>query len=208
TRFVNSLGASGYRSYKAERYEIKIDFAQVGASYQPGHAHADALSFVLYEKDVPLFVEQGTSTYQKGKRRNLERSTEAHNTVVVNGMNQSEVWDGFRVGRRAKTIIHEDTSGIYEASHDGYKKYGILHKRRFLFDKKEIQLFDYLSKKGEGIFYLHIHPSRTLLKIGENRFSIDGDILISIEGAKSIDVEDYNYAESYNQYQSAKRLLV
>src|SRR5690606_2615686 len=202
------LGVSGYRSFKNDVYEIKIDFAQLGASYQPGHAHADALSFILYYKDEPLFVEQGTSTYQIGERRNLERSTEAHNTIVVNGENQSEVWGGFRVGRRARTTVHEESSSTYKASHDGYKKYGIIHDRKFILDKRKMQVIDKLSQKGDAMFYLHIHPNRTLSKINECQFSIDGNIVISIEGAAAIGIQDYDYAEEYNQYKSAKRLAV
>jgi uncharacterized heparinase superfamily protein len=123
----SSLSDSGYRSYKGDRYEVKMDLAQIGASYQPGHAHADALSFILYYKDKPIFVEQGTSTYQIGARRDLERSTQAHNTVVVNGENQSQVWGGFRVGKRAKTTMLRDQDGLYEASHNGYRGLGVLH---------------------------------------------------------------------------------
>src|SRR5690606_4444910 len=139
------LGESGYRSFKGGNYEIKIDFAQIGASYQPGHAHADALSFILYHDGRPLFVEQGTSTYQIGARRDLERSTEAHNTVVVNRKNQSQVWGGFRVAKRATTTIHVDQDGVYEASHDGYKKIGIRHKRKFVFEDNSFAIADELS---------------------------------------------------------------
>lgn len=203
-----ALGVSGYRSFKNDVYEIKIDFAQLGASYQPGHAHADALSFILYYKGEPLFVEQGTSTYQIGERRNLERSTEAHNTIVVNGENQSEVWGGFRVGRRARTTIHEESSRIYKGTHDGYKRYGIIHERKFILDTRQIQVIDKLSQKGDATLYLHIHPNRTLSRINEYQFSIDSSIVISIEGAATISIEDYDYAEEYNQYISAKRLAV
>lgn len=203
-----SLGVSGYRSFENDLYEIKIDLAQIGASYQPGHAHADSLSFILYYRGEPLFVEQGTSTYQIGERRNLERSTEAHNTVVVDKTNQSDVWGGFRVGNRAKTTIHQETSNSYEASHDGYKKFGIIHNRTFLFNEKEVQVMDKLSKKGNAKFYLHIHPDRILIQIDAQRFLIDDNILILIDGAISIKIEDYDYAETYNQYRSAKRLVV
>src|SRR5699024_1506252 len=42
-----SLSESGYRKKDTNHYECRVDFAQIGPSYQPGHAHADALSFVL-----------------------------------------------------------------------------------------------------------------------------------------------------------------
>lgn len=202
------LKESGYRSFAGKNYEIKVDLAQIGASYQPGHAHADALSFILYYNDNPVFVEQGTSTYQLGERRDLERSTEAHNTVVVNAINQSEVWGGFRVGRRAKTRIQVETKNGFVATHDGYKRFGIVHTRKFLVKRREVKVTDELSKPGDAKFYLHIHPDRIITRIDDRRFSIDNDIVVSLTGATSIDIEDYNYAEMYNKYQPAKRLAV
>src|SRR5690606_7448376 len=97
------LSDSGYRSFSNEAFEVKIDVAQLAVDYQPGHAHADSLSFLIYYKNKPFIVEQGTSTYQINKRRFLERSSHAHNTVTINRMNHSEVWSGFRVGNRAFT---------------------------------------------------------------------------------------------------------
>lgn len=202
------LGESGYRSFMSSVYEIKIDVAQIGASYQPGHAHADALSFILYHKGQPMFVEQGTSTYQIGTRRDLERSTEAHNTVVVDGRNQSQVWGGFRVAKRAKTTIHIDRADIIEASHDGYKSLGIRHKRQFLFKEDILSVKDELSNDGSGLFYLHLHPDRNITSIQGNTVLIDDSIAVDFKGAINIASEKYEYADTYNQYKKASRLVV
>ncbi|WP_159730229.1 alginate lyase family protein [Sphingobacterium sp. 18053] len=202
------LGESGYRSFVNENYEIKLDLGQIGASYQPGHAHADALSFILYCQGKPLFVEQGTSTYQIGARRNLERSTEAHNTVKVNNINQSDVWGGFRVGNRAKTTIHKDENTKYIASHDGYKNLGIIHTRSFIFEETEIQISDYLTKDCDAKGYVHLHPDRKFVKINDNEFIIDDVITVVFVGGNIVTIEDYEYAESYNKYQKAKRFVV
>ena len=202
------LRDSGYRSFKGDRYEVKVDTAQIGADYQPGHAHADALSFILYLNDSPLFVEQGTSTYQIGERRDLERSTQAHNTVVVAGKNQSEVWGGFRVGKRATTVITRDEASNLEAHHTGYKNLGVLHKRSFKFEPELIEIQDTLNNQVKGVFYLHLHPSRTIQNISESIFLIDEDVTIIFENALDIKVEEYSYADTYNQYFAAQRLRV
>lgn len=201
------LGESGYRSFRNDKYEIKVDFAQIGASYQPGHAHADALSFILYNDGKPLFVEQGTSTYNIGERRDLERSTEAHNTVVVNGTNQSQVWGGFRVGKRAKTTIISDEKNYIKASHDGYKKLGVIHSRSFQFEDHSIKIKDDLSADKEGVFYLHIHPDRYIEEGGKGLFIIDGVVEIQFKDAKG-SIVSYDYAESYNKYEKGQRLVV
>lgn len=202
------LGESGYRSFKNDKYEIKVDFAQIGASYQPGHAHADALSFILYHDGKPLFVEQGTSTYNIGKRRDLERSTEAHNTVVVSGTNQSQVWGGFRVAKRAKTTIHIDKERHLQGAHDGYKRWRVIHTRTFNFEDREIQIEDDLSADQKGVFYLHIHPERKVEKGDNKTYVIDNSIQVKFEGGVDVSIESYDYAESYNQYQKGQRLVV
>ena len=58
----------------------------------PAHAHADCLSFELAVDGQRTVVDTGTSTYAPGERRQYERSTRAHNTVEVDGADQSEVW--------------------------------------------------------------------------------------------------------------------
>src|SRR5699024_6640038 len=127
------LHASGYRSFKNVIYECKVDLAQIDPSYQPGHDQADALSFILYYKQKPLFVEMGTSTYEINERRAIERCTSAHNTVVVNNTDQSKVWSGFRVAQRAKTEIVEDKISYLVGKHDGYRNIGVTHTRIFEF---------------------------------------------------------------------------
>lgn len=203
------LSDSGYRTLNKEAYEIRLDFAQIAPSYQPGHAHADALSFILYHKDKPLFVEQGTSTYNIGERRSLERSTQAHNCVVVDNQNQSQVWSGFRVGKRAKTSIIKDEATRLVASHDGYKSLGVIHQRSFEFKEGRIQITDGLSNPNKtAVFYLHLHPSRKITQHLEAGFIVDESIHINFENAEDIQVESYQYADTYNEYIEAKRILV
>ena len=67
----------------------------------------------------------GTSEYGTGPERLRQRGTEAHNTLTINGLNSSEVWSGFRVGRRAYPrdlqIVQSDDDTSVTAAHDGYR---------------------------------------------------------------------------------------
>lgn len=98
------LNESSYRKIKKENYECVVDVGEVGASYIPGHAHADTFNFELYINNKPFIVDTGLSTYNTGDKRDFERSTKAHNSVEVNETNSSEVWGGFRVANRANII--------------------------------------------------------------------------------------------------------
>lgn len=204
-----SLGASGYRSFKSGYYEIKIDCAAIGASYQPGHAHADSLSFILYYQNKPLFVEQGTSTYQIGSRRNLERSTQAHNTVVVNNKNQSQVWGGFRVGKRANTRILRDEITVLEVEHDGYKSEGVNHIRRFDFSSNVINIHDFINGTNtKNVAYFHLTPRIYPVQKGEYIIFLTDEVLCEFLGATHISLEKYQYAEQFNLYQEAIRIVI
>ena len=66
------LSQSGYRKIKKENYECIVDVGEVGASYIPGHAHADTFNFELYVNNKPFIVDSGLSTYNTGKIRDSE----------------------------------------------------------------------------------------------------------------------------------------
>ncbi|MDA7664817.1 heparinase II/III family protein, partial [Akkermansiaceae bacterium] len=115
----NVLLDSGYRSLNSGNFTLFANVGSIGPSYQPGHAHADELNFELFYKGAPIIVDTSVSTYEKNDRRLLERSTRSHN-CVVSGSNSSDVWSGFRVGRRANVEIGLDDDQKLTAEHDGF----------------------------------------------------------------------------------------
>ncbi len=72
----------------------------------------------------------------------MERGTRSHNTVLVNNTDQTEVWGGFRVAQKGKNNCTEEKENVYTASHDGYKRLGVIHKRSFRFKEDEIHIED------------------------------------------------------------------
>lgn len=206
---VIPLRESGYRKFGNENYECILDAGSIAPSYQPGHSHADSFSFVLHYHHVPFIVDVGISTYEKGDIRNYERSTKAHNTVEIENENQSEVWGGFRVGRRANVKIINETDSAITASHDGYKSlFNAIHKRGFYFEPNSVRLVDVIknSKTVDGKSYLHFHPD---CKVEEKhgRFMINNVAEISFINANRTDLESYKFALGYNLYQEAKVLV-
>lgn len=156
--------ASGYSRVQNDRYTLIFDHANVGPDYLPGHAHADTLSFELSVGLQRFFVNSGTSLYGVSNERLRQRSTSAHNTVVVCEQNSSEVWSGFRVARRAYAKLlkaEQSASGVVlSASHDGYKrlKPKVIHTRTIEAKEAEIIITDKLSHHSKAIFNLHVHP--------------------------------------------------
>ena len=117
---VLALQASGYVRAARGAAVLLMDLAPIGPDYLPGHAHADTLSFELSVAGREIIVNRGTSVYGTGPRRQLERGTSAHSTVQIGNEDSSEVWAGFRVGRRARPGPIRLEGWLVEGSHDGY----------------------------------------------------------------------------------------
>jgi hypothetical protein len=204
------LNGSGHRKFTASKYECVVDVSEIGPSYQPGHGHADALSFILYAYERPLLVEMGTSTYQPGDIRNRERSTRAHNTVEVADENQSDVWGSFRVANRAEVKILTDTSLVLSAMHDGYKKkLNAIHTRSFIFGENLIVVHDDVSAPAQlpCKAFFHFFPGYHIELNGE-RLLVDNVAEFCFEGANKLGLEYYQLANGFNKYLAAIYLIV
>jgi uncharacterized heparinase superfamily protein len=167
------LEDSGYRKFALGNYEVVADAGKPMPSYQPGHSHSNMMSFCVNHKNSPFLTDTGISTYEKNARRQFERSTSAHNCVVIDQTNQSEVWGGFRVGKRAEILILKDEASVLSARHNGYlHKFKCMHEREFKFSDENITIFDLLTNKtllGTTFFYLD-HSIRIPEKKGKHFF--------------------------------------
>lgn len=161
---VKHLTSSGFIKILNENWSGILDVGDIGLDCNPGHAHADSLSFELSYKANRLFVNSGTSSYERSNLRSFQRSTAAHSTVEVNNENSSDVWDSFRVGKRARNkgvrIIDTNEQIKISSSHDGYKSLfsGHTHERQWEFTNSQFILKDVLLGKNvyaKSRFYLH-----------------------------------------------------
>jgi hypothetical protein len=203
------LTDSGYRKLVKVNYEVVVDVANIASNYQPGHLHADALQFILYKDGTPLFVDTGVSTYEKNSIRNNERSTCSHNTVVVDKRNQYDVWGGFRVGRRSKIEVIQDTEDSIEANISLY--YGGVHHRDYKFSDNQITITDTVnsSSKGSNKAHFHLDKSRVIkASTHKNKWIIDKDIHLYFENAVAVEVQKYNLAIGFNKTEIASKLVV
>ncbi len=205
------LKESGYRKRTSTSYECFMDVGNIGPDYIPGHAHADTLSFELYVNNEPFIVDLGTSTYEKNDLRLRERGTKSHNTVVVAGKDQSNVWGGFRVAERARILHLEENDAGIAASHDGYKKLGIIHHRSFQFQKNEIHIVDGLTgSPTTAMAYFHFHPSiKKIILEGNEIYCKAPEVRITFSG-KNLKLKKtfYSYAKGFNSTCKATVLQV
>ena len=196
------LGECGYRKFLNSYLEAIVDVGDIKASYQPGHSHADTFNYELRVKGKPFIVDTGISTYNKTERRQYERSTSAHNTVSIEGKDSSEVWGGFRMGKRAKVRVWKDSVDMVKASHDGFGRANS-HTRTFELKANVFEITDSVSSDKNAISYIHLTPevrieSYSLQEIKTNLATI------RLTGFKSIKVLDGQISKEYNTFQQIK----
>lgn len=199
------LESSGYRRRDVGPLTGIFDIAGIAPKYQPGHAHADSLSFVLYRNGKPWIVDTGISTYAIGPRREYERSTLAHNTVTVDDVNTAGVWSGFRVGKRPKVKLLSDSQEQLELSLS-YKSFQ--HRRNWAFSGKQILLEDKIKVREQGTQRFHLHPDIDIVEESADSLHFSNGGSISWNGIQSIQKESYDYCSGYHKYVKALCLRI
>ena len=129
-----------------EKWELFFKSGVSSPKHIAAHAHSDILSFNLFKRGKPFFIEAGTSIYEKGFIRNYERSALAHNMLQlalikrklideqINWIEPVEVWDSFRAGRKAEPLMRKsgksDNGSLWtKGSHNVYRRLGVDHQR-------------------------------------------------------------------------------
>lgn len=194
---------------EGKRYSFYMDCGNNGPDYNLGHAHADALSILLFSENKDILVDSGVFTYKPGVERNNCRSTKAHNTVEVDGENSAEVWSAFRVARRGYTSIDDYSlaNGMrIVASHNGYSKVlneSVIHKREVVIQDSILEIKDFLisQKSHNSVSRFHISPDCQIDLINEHICKVDG-ILIQSEGV--IKIVDCSIARLFGVLEKTK----
>lgn len=208
---INIFPDSGYTKLYSDDIAVMLDCGLIGPDYMPGHGHCDALSFELSNDGTPIFVNSGTYHYQT-QLRGYFRSTQAHNTILINNKQQSECWGEHRVARRisnVKIALSDDRksaigSYINYCGNKHQRKIGFCAPNTFLVvDKVK-------SRKQCNVqSILHIHPNFSYRKTEENFEVIDcqgrrlcvvhplnvDDITIHQEGELSLYADEFGHLQ-------------
>lgn len=110
-----------------DRVSVLFDCAELGYGSIAAHGHADALSFTLRVGGRDVFVDPGTFDYfTYPEWRTYFRATASHNTVEIDGRDQSVMLGPFLWGTRARSkctrFDTEGLGGIVIGEHDGYAR--------------------------------------------------------------------------------------
>lgn len=132
------------------------------------HAHADALSVEVRHDGVDVLADPGTYCYHgQPEWRRYFRSTLGHNTLELDGADQSVSGGPFLWTRHAETRVlsvdaaNEDTAS-WSAEHDGYE--GSVHRRRVELTpaSRELRVIDEVRGPRRAVrLAFHLGPAIT-----------------------------------------------
>ncbi len=161
---------------------VTFDCGPLGFGTIAAHGHADALSFTLRALGRDVLVDPGTYDYFTHEPwRTYFRSTRAHNTIVVDGVDQSEMLGLFLWGRRASSRCLEwspnSSGGTVAAEHDGYSALpgGVVHRRTLQLGGRELTVRDELTGGGEhhAALCLQFAEQCQAARVDDQTWSID-----------------------------------
>jgi len=150
----------------ASKAKIIFDCGPLGFGSIAAHGHADALSFMLYVDGCQFFIDPGTYTFEaENPYRNYFRSTAAHNTISIDGKDQSEMAGAFLWGHKANSHVEEWVSNDdfvrVTASHDGYMTLDdpVTHRRTVELDKNRqiVNISDHIEANSSHEVCAHFH---------------------------------------------------
>jgi hypothetical protein len=163
-----ALPDSGYFVIRNDRGDHLVFDAGPQGYLNGGHAHADALSFVLTVGGRPLLIDPGAATYTMDPpTRDAFRTTAMHNTLVVGGKPQAVPRGPFHwhstVSARAAMWRSAEGCAYVEGRHEAYAPRR--HTRSLLaVDGVGWWILDHLDGPGQidARCHWHVHPDWTL----------------------------------------------
>lgn len=181
--YVLEKPKTGYFGYRHQDEWLLIDAGPIGPAHQPGHGHCDLLSFELVVNGRPIVVDSGVFDYENTAFRRSLRRTAAHNTLRIDRTEQSDVWGGFRVGRRAhpgKVTLKADLPAWFHfgGAHDGFAHLPgrpMHHRTIECRIGQSWQVTDYVRGTGTHLLesFVHFHPDLVLREAGGHWLLVD-----------------------------------
>ncbi|MBC7924834.1 MAG: alginate lyase family protein [Bryobacteraceae bacterium] len=151
-----------------------------------GHSHADTLNLLVRHHVTDVFLDPGTYTYVGDPEwRDRFRGTSAHNTVVINGLDQAKPAGPFRWTEKPEVHyqdwLSQDNVDFLDAS---CRYSGFQHRRRVCFAKPDLIfiLDEIAGPAGEHTIEQFWHPgSEPVRAAGGFRIGFVSQLLLSHE---------------------------
>jgi hypothetical protein len=182
----------GHQLDTPQEVRIVADAGRLGYLSIAAHGHADALSFTLSVAGEELLIDPGTFAYHTQKQwRDYFRGTSAHNTVRVDGLDQSIGAGNFLWLAHAPVRVLEFVSTPQlerlVAEHDGYRRLDdpVTHRRELALDRATLAL-----TVVDEIFCREAHAVEVFWHFAEGcEVTLDGTRATVVRGAAWLEIE-------------------
>jgi hypothetical protein len=183
-----SFHYGGYHILKADEGALVMDCGPLGYLSLAAHGHADALSVLLAYKDQSFLVDPGTYAYHTQREwRDYFRGTAAHNTVRIDGVDQSVIGGNFMWLRKARCHTLRQEAQDVVAWHDGYMRLSqpVRHERETVYvqEERSFKIIDRIQGKGKHLveLFFHLSPSCTLREKGGGYVLANGPATVVLQ---------------------------
>jgi hypothetical protein len=165
-RPVRLLPKAGIAVLEQQSAELLFFAIPNGIFGKGSHTHNDKLSFVFRVGGKEIFCDSGTGCYTRDiATRNRFRCTAAHNTLLLDGLEQNRVFPGpagvFILGNEAAVtpiLEGEDSQGCFlRASHTGYLSLGVTHTRTIRSDDGKTAFAIEDELEGGGVHHFELN---------------------------------------------------
>ncbi len=183
--YLLQCGALG----EEDRVSVLFDCAELGYGSIAAHGHADALSFTLRVGGRDVFVDPGTFDYfTYPEWRTYFRTTASHNTLEIDGRDQSVMLGPFLWGSRANASCTrfetEGSGGVVCGAHDGYGRLPIpaRHSRTIAMDagSRVVDVTDEIQSNGAHDVRIFFHAAE------DCSVGTDGESTVRIGAGSSV----------------------
>jgi uncharacterized heparinase superfamily protein len=190
--FPRAFPQTGYYLWlsRDRREKIIVDAGPPSVDYNAAHAHCDLLSYELWLEGEPFIVDSGVHGYGGDRFREYCRSTCAHNTVMFDGREQSEMWGTFRMARSAKlveaTVRSDERQFDFRGSFARYDK-RVVHERHVRRGAGGEWVMTDVAREGNVALassFIHLHPKVSARQISQPNLAVEckrGDLTVLIE---------------------------
>jgi hypothetical protein len=192
-----SAGASfadgGYFFQRSGGRYLVLDCGPLGDG---GHGHYDLLSIEAWDGPRPLVLDPGRFTYAEGSPnwRRWFRGTAAHNTVCVDGLDQTPYARGRSAAPAAtgRLLGREAAAGLDVVAAEARSPlYDAVHVRRVaLVDGTYWVIEDRLDAPSPHRYDLRFHLAPGVAELAAGGAVLGRDVALTVAGAGSLSLED------------------
>ncbi len=202
--------------FKSSNICLAIRCGPIGQNGNGGHAHNDSLSFEFNFQGKDFITDGGSYLYTPFPHiRNAFRSTGAHNTLVMDGLEQND-WAGGLLGlfsmrdRAHARILKLDTQHFIGEQYG----FGLIHRREFRIDNSSVVFEDTLDTNQPSEIILNLDPEVKVSRL-ENQASqefclemVNGNVHVTafLKAFERVEIVDGFFSLGYGK--RLKNLLV